>query len=455
MEHEMNTTGATRTFLTQKNTDNLLSEQPSLAVMAAEEEIGDIVRIDSNVAYQTVEGFGGAFTEAAATTLYKLSEDLQEELLAAYFSPENGHGYALCRTHINSCDFSLGNYAYADVNGDVNLESFDISRDREALIPMIKRAQDVRGSDFRLFASPWSPPAWMKTTGKMNQGGKLKPEYREAWAKYYCRYIDEYVKEGIPIWGLTVQNEPEATQRWDSCIYTAEEERDFVRDYLGPQLEKHGYGDLKVIIWDHNRDRVFERAKVVYDDPKAAKYVWGTGFHWYEGDNFENLKATHDAYPNKKLIFTEGCQEHGPHIGEWELGERYAHSMINDMNNWVVGWTDWNMLLDETGGPNHVGNLCSAPIIADTQNNALLYQSSYYYIGHFARFVKPGAVRVLCATTRDDLEATAFRNPDGTHVCVALNRTDEAIRFALEPSAAGGTTAIPPHSIATYVIAIK
>jgi glucosylceramidase len=442
-----------RVFRTAKDTDERLSEGAPLTLEQGLKPLLPSVLIDSGTRYQEIEGFGGSFTEAAAVTLFKMSPERRAEILKAYFDPEVGHAYSLCRTHINSCDFSLGNYAYSEVEGDVELAHFDIARDRQALIPMIKAAQQIAGPALKLFASPWSPPAWMKSNSQMNYGGQLKPEYRDVWARYYVRYIREYEKEGIPIWGLTVQNEPEATQTWDSCRYTAEEERDFVRDYLGPTLVRAGLSEVRVIIWDHNRDLMFERAKVVYDDPQAARYVWGTGFHWYVADRFDNVQLVHDAYPDKKLLFTEGCQEGGPHLGEWHLGERYARSMVNDLNRWTVGWVDWNMVLDEQGGPNHVGNYCSAPIIADTRDDSLHYQSSYYYIGHFSRFIRPGAVRVLCATTRDELEATAFLNPDGQIAVVVLNRSEEGIPFALKFGGAAALTESPARSIQTLLFA--
>ena len=405
--------------------------------------------VDPQRRFQKIEGFGGAFTEAAATTLCKMSPKKQEEIIHAYFNKITGHGYTLCRTHINSCDFALGNYAYTEVEGDTELKHFSIDRDRQALIPMIKEATRVAGGSLKLFASPWSPPAWMKTTERMNQGGKLKPGYREAWANYYCRYIREYEREGIPIWGLTVQNEPEAVQSWDSCIYSGEDERDFVRDYLGPALHREGLGDVKVIIWDHNRDRMYERAKVVLDDPKAAEYVWGTGFHWYVGDFFENVQRVHDAYPDKHLLFTEGCMEGGPHLSEWAPGERYARSMIQDLNHWTEGWVDWNLVLDEKGGPNHVGNYCSAPIICDTEADEVLFQSSYYYMGHFSRFIRPGAQRILCASTRDELETTVFLNPDGEVAVIVLNRSEQTIPFALKYAGLAASVVSLPHSILT------
>ena len=187
-----------------------------------------------------------------------------------------------------------------------------------------------------------------------------------------------------------------------------------MRDHLGPALHNAGLGHVKIVIWDHNRDLMVERANVVLSDPAAAAFVWGTGFHWYGEDHFDHVQLVHDAWPDKQLLFTEGCQEGGPHAGSWELGERYARSMINDLNRWTVGWIDWNLLLDSTGGPNHVGNLCSAPILADTDGDVLHHQSSYWYLGHFSRFVQPGASRVLCASNRQVLECTAFVNPDGS-----------------------------------------
>ena len=158
-------------------------------------------------------------------------------------------------------------------------------------------------------ASPWSPPAWMKTNNEMNRGGKLLPEYREAWAKYYTKFIRAYEKEGINIWGITVQNEPEAVQTWDSCIYTEHEERDFIRDYLGPIMHAEGLKDVKILIWDHNRDVIVRRAAGVLSDPEAAKYVWGTGFHWYVSEEFENVGKVHEMFPDKHLLFTEGVKK--------------------------------------------------------------------------------------------------------------------------------------------------
>ena len=443
-------TNTVKVILTAKDTNDRLTEKKAL-VFSNVTDPGVTIAIDETKTYQTITGFGGSFTEAAAYTLSRMSPDKRTEAIKAYFDPKDGIGYTLCRTHINSCDFSLSNYAYTEVDGDTQLKHFDISRDKRWLIPMIKDAMKVPGANFKLFSSPWSPPAWMKTNGQMNFGGQLKPQYRDTWARYYARYITEYAKQGIEIWGLTIQNEPAATQTWDSCIYSAEEERDFVKDHLGPTLEKQGLGDVKIIVWDHNKDIIFERAEPILSDPQAAKYVWGVGFHWYSGDQFENLDKVHNAFPNTNLLFTEGCQEGGVHLNLWDIGERYGHDIIGDLNNWTVGWVDWNMVLDERGGPNHVDNLCDAPIIADTVRNKLIYENSYYYLGHFSKFIRPGAVRIASSVSNDALETTAFKNTDGKIAIVVMNRTENNVEFALKISGKTANAASPPRSIMTLL----
>lgn len=408
--------------------------------------------VDSTRRYQTHLGFGGAFTEAAATVWQGLPPAAREQLVRDYFDPVHGHGYTLCRVHMNSCDFALGNYAHVELAGDEALESFSIERDRQSLLPFIRAAQRAAGRPLQILASPWSPPAWMKSNGQMNHGGRLRPECRDAWARCYARFIRAYKAEGVPIWGVTVQNEPMAQQVWDSCLYSAEEERDFVRDHLGPTLRDAGLGDVRIVVWDHNRDLMLERTNVIYADAEAARYIWGTGFHWYGAEHFDAVQQVHDAWPTKQLLFTEGCQEGGPHTGSWTVGERYVRNIVNDLNRWTVGWIDWNLLLDERGGPNHVGNFCSAPILADTARGVLMHQSAYWVLGHFARFIHPGAQRVGVAAP-PEADATAFVNPDGSVAVVVANRRDEALRFALGVDDACSTLELPPRSVASYVVA--
>ncbi len=408
--------------------------------------------------HQTFVGIGAAFTDASAETFYKLKGDQQKIFFEAYFSKDKGIGYSFGRTIIHSCDFSPYSYTYIE-EGDKDLKTFNIDHDKEFRIPFTKLAIEAAGGKLPIFASPWSPPAFMKTTNNMLQGGKLKPEFYQPWANYYAKFIKAYEKEGIPIWGLSIQNEPMAKQTWESCIYTAEEERDFLKNYLGPTLEKEGLGDKNIIIWDHNRDLLFERANVILSDPEANKYVWGTGFHWYEDwkdgtPMFHNVSKVNEAFPDKKLIFTEGCNEKYEleRIEDPKLAERYAKAMINDFNNGTVAWTDWNILLDETGGPNHVGNLCFAPVHGDTKSGMLTFTNSYYYIGHFSKFIRPGAKRLTTGTTANYLSATSFMNTDGSLVIVALNESDNPMDYMLTVKGRTAKLNMPARSIQTIIL---
>ena len=416
------------------------------------------VFIDPSKTYQTLVGIGAAFTDASAETFTKLPKNKQQEFLTAYFDKEKGIGYSLGRTHINSCDFSSGSYTYVEDN-DAELKTFNISHDEKYRIPFIKQAIAAAGGKLPLYVSPWSPPAWMKDNNNMLQGGKLKPEFRQSWANYYVKYINELEARDIPVWGLTVQNEPMAVQRWESCIYTAEEERDFIKEYLGPTLKKAGMQNKKLIAWDHNRDLIYQRASVLLSDPEAAKYVWGIGFHWYEtwtgsGMQFENLKRVKEAFPEKELIFTEGCKEKFDldKIDDWSLGERYGYSMINDFNSGTAAWTDWNILLDETGGPNHVQNFCFAPVHADTRSGKILYTNAYYYIGHFSKFILPGAKRIITSSSRDILQTTGFINPDGKIVVIVMNASSEELPYHLWIGGKAAKVISRPHSIETLIV---
>jgi glucosylceramidase len=387
----------------------------------------------------------------------KLSAAKQQEFMDAHFDPGKGIRYTLARTNIHSCDFSSASYTYVK-EGDKELMSFNVDHDKRFRIPFIKRAVAATGGRLTLFGSPWSPPAFMKTNNDMLHGGKLKPEFRQSWANYYTKFIKAYEKEGIPVWGISVQNEPMATQTWESCIYSAEDERDFLRDFLGPTMRREGLGEKNIIIWDHNRDLIFQRVSTILKDPKAAQYAWGIGYHWYEpwsgGEMLhDNVKLVHETYPNKPLIFTEGTVDSfkPQDIRAWRLGEYYGRSMINDFNSGAVGWTDWNVLLDEQGGPNHVGNFCFAPVHADTKTGELIYTNSYYYIGHFSKFIRPAARRIAASPSRSALLATGFINPDGTVSVVVMNRGDQKISYFLWVEGNAAEVTSLPHSIQTLV----
>lgn len=446
-------------YTTAQDTDYRLSATDKKvfknAVQPLETEVA--IFVNPNKTFQTFLGIGGAITDASAEVFATLTEEKQQELLDAYYNPKTGIGYTIARTNIHSCDFSSESYTYV-ADGDKELKTFSIDHDKKYRIPLIKKAIFASSGKLRLFASPWSPPAFMKDNNDMLHGGKLLPEFYSSWAMYFSKFIKAYEKEGIPVWGITIQNEPMATQRWESCIYTAAEERDFLKNFLGPTMEKEGLGDKKIIVWDHNRDLINYRANTLFEDPEAAKYAWGIGFHWYETwtgslPMYDNLGNINESYPDKKLIFTEGCADSfdSTRYDYWPNAERYGSSMINDFNKGTVAWTDWNILLDEIGGPNHVQNFCFAPVHANTKTGELIYTPSYYYIGHFSKFIRPGARRVSTSSSRSHLLSTSFLNEDGKMVTVVMNHTDEQIVYKMMVGEFQVNLDIPPHALQTLV----
>jgi O-glycosyl hydrolase len=446
-------------YTTAENTALKLTKTNKLTFSNAQQPIESeiYVFVEPKKKYQSFIGIGGAITDASAEVYAKLSSQKQKELLNAYFDKEKGIGYSLIRTTIHSCDFSSGSYTYID-EGDKDLKSFSINHDKKYRIPLLKEAIKTAGGKVLLYASPWSPPAFMKSNKSMLKGGFLLPEYYQSWANYYSKFLKAYENEGLKIWGITIQNEPMATQKWESCIYTAESERDFLKNYLGPTLKKDGFGQKNIVVWDHNRDLMTQRADVIFSDPEASKYAWGIGFHWYEtwtgGEPmFENVAKVQQAYPDKKSLFTEGCAEsfNEKNYQLWANGEKYGKSMINDFNNGTVGWTDWNILLDEKGGPNHVGNFCFAPIHADTNSNQLIFTPSYYYIGHFSKFIYPEARRISTSVSRSLLLSTSFLNTNGKMTTVVMNKSDQKVTYHLYIDSKKATIDIPAHAIQTLV----
>ncbi len=408
------------------------------------------VRIYRDCKYQTIRGFGGAFTQSSGYNFGKLPAEKQKSFIGDYFS-ENGLNYNLGRVHINSCDFALGNYTYLK-DADSQEDEFDISIDEKYIIPMIEEA--AKYGETELLASPWSPPAYMKTNGDMNHGGKLIKDFYGKWARYMVRYVQEFRKRGANITMITVQNEPEAVQTWDSCIYTAGEEGEFAASFLGPELEKAGLSDVKLFVWDHNKEILYDRAKGAMSVPGADRYIGGFAFHWYTGDHFDAVRLTQEAFPGKELIFTEGCVEYSRFADSNEVGkaEMYAHDMIGNLNAGATGIIDWNLLLDAQGGPNHVGNFCAAPVMCSEAFDDYEKRLSYYYIGHFSRYIRKGAKRLATSRFSDSVEIAAFENPDGSTAAVLMNRTGSDNRFCLTDGAEGHFITLPAHSIVTVII---
>ena len=408
--------------------------------------------VDPKHKFEEMIGFGGAITDAVAETFAKMPKIKQDEIIKAYFDPTSGIGYRVIRTNMNSCDFSSDSYSYVTEN-DTQLKSFNIEHDRKYKLPLIKRVSETIGKNFMFYVSPWSPPAWMKTNNNMLLGGELKKEYYQPWANYFVKYIQSYQNAGIPVWGLTIQNEPQAVQKWESCIFNPDMAHDFIKNYLGPTLKMNGLADKKIIAWDHNRDFAYHYVADMLNDPETSKFIWGVGFHWYDRGKYENIDQLRNSFPDKKLAFTEGCAEwfNPDKIHGVEIGEYYATNIINDLNRGVVLWTDWNILLDEKGGPNHVGNVCFAPIHGVITNGELIYTTGYTYIGHFSKYIRPGARRITASSNRMQLETTSFINPDGKIIVVVLNRTNEILPYSIFISGKESKSVSNPHTIATWV----
>lgn len=412
----------------------------------------NLVNLYPDITYQTLEVFGGAITEAVGITLSKVSSELADTVIKSYFGTD-GIGYRAIRTHLDSCDFSSGNYSAVEEKEDADFTTFNLKHDEKNIIPYIKAACSAAGESLPVILSPWSPPAYMKSNGNKNGGGKLKKEYYELWAQYICRYIKEYQKRGINVKMLSVQNEPNAVQSWDSCIYTPEEEKDFLKNYLVPQLEKSGLNSIELYIWDHNKERIFERAKAEIDETTDAM-IDGLAFHWYSGDHFDALRLVREKYPDKKLLFSEGCIEYSRFDGSRQLqnAQMYAHDMIGNLNAGMNTFIDWNIVLDEQGGPNHAGNYCEAPIICDTKEGKLYKKLSYYYIAHFSKYIKPGAKRIASTKYTSDIEVTAFYNADEALTVVLLNRTAKDMTVVIRLCEQLLELTIGKESISTVII---
>lgn len=411
--------------------------------------------------YQEMVGFGGAFTEASAYNYSKMNDMQKKQVMKAFFDKEEGLGYNLCRTHIHSCDFSINSYTYVEEN-DESLESFSIEPDHEYTIPFIKEALKT-GEEILLFASPWSPPAWMKSNHKMQDGGRLLDEYYAVWADYMVRYIQEYEKIGITFWGITVENEPGMPQTWESCEYTAEEEGRFAHEYLRPALDKAGYEHIKIMIWDFNKESLYERACGSFEVPGASEDVWGVAYHWYAGDHFAAMDMVHEVFPDKPMILTEaglggarGEARRGAY-STWENAEIYARELIGDFNHYAVGAVEWNLILDENGGPYHDRETggCKAPIIYNHTTGELDIQPVYYATAHFSRFIQRGAVRLGSSSFGEDVKAAAFENPDGNIVVVILNCAEASHEASIRIGESLAKISVPEKSVSTYVISMK
>ncbi|KAA8591650.1 hypothetical protein FQN60_017024, partial [Etheostoma spectabile] len=352
--------------------------------------------------YQKIKGFGGAMTDAAAVNILSLSAGAQDQLLQQYFSPE-GIGYSVVRVPMASCDFSTRLYTYADTPGDYNLDNFTLApEDIKMKIPLLQRAQALSPRPLSLLASAWSAPAWMKTNGNEPSAGQI------------------------------------TNYSFQALGFTPEEQRDWVALDLGPALQASSHPRTHVLILDDNRLLLPHWAKVVLNDIHAGRYIHGVAVHWYMDSLVPaeiSLGVTHHLYPEYYLFATEACSgwsplDRGVKLGSWDRAEQYAHDIIEDLNHYVVGWTDWNLALDQTGGPNWVKNFVDSPVIVDAQRDVFYKQPNFYSMAHFSKFLWEGSQRVGVTASREtDLEYSAFIRPDGSVVLIILNRSSSMIHF--------------------------
>jgi len=419
------------------------------------------ISINPEEKFQKITGFGGSFTQSTAYLLNKLSAANRKKIIDGYFS-EKGANYSLTRTHINSCDFSTHHYAYNTTPNDTALQQFDISEDEKGIIPMIKDAKKASKDGFKIIASPWTAPPWMKDNNNW-VGGKLLPKYYDTWALYFSKYFTAFKKHNINFWGITVENEPHGNgNNWESMLFSPKEMTDFVEFNLGPKLEKDGYGNIKILGYDQNRAGIQEWVDEMYRSPNATKYYAGLAVHWYEStyDYFgDALQYAHKKNPSKHLINTEACidsdvpawkndswywsKEATDWGWDWASEKekhlhpkyapvfRYATDIIGCLNNHVDGWIDWNMVLNKQGAPNWFKNWCAAPVLVDEDKDEVYFTPLYYTMAHFSKFIRPGAVRIGFTNPDKDLMVTAAKNVDGSIAVVVFNQTEETKNISL------------------------
>jgi len=455
-----------------------------LALLSEFEELDNpiLIKILPEETYQKITGFGGSFTESSAYLLNQLGEANRKKIIEAYFGPK-GSQYSLTRTHINSCDFSLGNYSYAPIEGDVDLKHFTIEEDKEDIIPFIKEAMASSVDGFKIISSPWTAPPWMKDNNSY-LGGRLLPEYYDSWAMYFSKYIDAYKAEGIDIWGITVENEPLGNDNnWESMHFSPEEMTQFVQNHLGPTLEQEGKGNVKILGYDQNREHLDEWVDAMFATEGTSKYFSGTAIHWYAStyEVFPDaLQYAHQKAPNKHLIQSEACVD--AEVPKWKDDKwywskeatdwgwdwapeedkkyhpkyvpvyRYARDIIGCLNNWVDGWVDWNMVLDRQGGPNWFKNWCVAPVIVDPEKDEVYFTPLYHTLAHFSKYIRPDAKRIGFEVSEDSLLLTSAQNPDGSIAVVVLNMNAVPKNFELSLEGRTKQVQIGPEAIQTLLI---
>ena len=482
----------------------------NLKLISKEEFKGTNVKVENKISLsilphaeaQIYYGFGASFTESSAWNLATIPVELRKKVMTSLFSPTKGAGFSLTRTHINSSDYSNNHYTYIE-DGDEDLSTFSIHEDLKGfsgdennqvrdieiidpkydIIPMILEATNIPDANFKIIASPWSPPSWMKTgeTSKMTNG-TLLPKYYGLWAKYLSKYVSAYAEKGIDLWGITPQNEPLHAHdaRWDSNGFTPEQGRDFLRDHLGPQLVKDGHlnlenleAGLRVLIYDHNKSTMNNYVNATYNDPEASKYAWGTAFHWYTNSELKDnnwyadeLDELRKAWPNKGMIHSESSididakdpigqywRESTDYAGTFVPFDTYAYDIITDLNHGAQGYVEWCIILSNQGQPNPYDNFNSAPVLINPVTDEVIYTPLYYLLSHFSKFIRPNARRIeLKGQKKDGVIYTAAKNTDGSIALVVFNSNAEVYELSISLEDKNYTLQIAPRAMQTVYL---
>lgn len=411
------------------------------------------VQVDETRAFQTIDGFGAAMTGSSAYVMHHyLDENKRQELLENLFDADKGAGFSYVRLTVGASDFSAESYSYDDMpqgEADPDLTHFSIAKDKEYVIPVMKQALEVN-PELKIMATPWSAPGWMKTTGKLEKG-KLLPEYYDAYARYFIKFIEAYEDEGIPIHAITVQNEPlYEPSDYPGMRMEAAEQADFIKNHLGPAFKAAGIG-AEIIGYDHNWDRP-EYPLELLGDPEAGNYLAGTAFHGYAG-SVDSQAQVHDRYPDKGIYFTESSGTYAYSVFGDNLNWDLTNLLIGSTRYWAKTVLKWNLALDENHGPKIGGCAnCRGVVTVDSEDGGVTYNEEYYAFGQAAKFVRPGAVRIYSsALSEAGIENVAFRNTDGSKALVALNTADKEQTIQVKWGGQSFRYALPAKAAATFV----
>jgi glucosylceramidase len=401
-------------WITSGDQTKLLQQQSTVSFVANSGSNPSTVTINAGTTYQTMDGFGYTLTEGSCEVISGMAATQQNQLLNDLYNPTTGLNANVIRISIGASDLSSSSYSYNETSGDVNMNNFSLNGpDLTYLIPIIKKIQLIN-PNIKILATPWSPPRWMKTNNSWF-GGNLQTQYYAAYAKYFVKYFAAMQAQGISIWGITPQNEPENPNNEPSMLMNSTEQKNFINTQLGPQMAAAGYGNIKIIAFDHNCDNTAYPIDVLNN----SSYVDGAAFHLYLG-NISAMSTVRNA-TNKNVYFTEQYTGSGGSFSG-DFGWHMQNVVIGSTNNWAKTVLEWNAANNSSLGPHTPGG-CNTCLGAVTVNNSTSYTKNvaYYIIGQISKFVKPGALRINSSSTNGSILSVGFKNPDGSIALLVYN----------------------------------